>query len=158
VESEHPNVFAAGFEYDATDPDGYRSGFVNVGRLAGGTDNNVKLFELPSGQHLCPYHYEYEEEWLLVLEGSVLLRTAEGTERLARGALVCFPKGPAGVHQVTAGDETARVLMFSSAHEPSVSVYPDSGKVGVWPGNPDDDLMLRRADGQVPYFDGEPLD
>jgi hypothetical protein len=52
-------------------------------------------------------------------------------------------------------DEVARVLMFSSAREPAVAVHPDSGKIGVWPGNSDDELMVRRADGGVPYFDGE---
>jgi hypothetical protein len=25
----------------------------------------------------------------------------------------------------------------------------------VWPGNPDDEVMLHRADGAVGYFDGE---
>jgi hypothetical protein len=48
--------------------------------------------------------------------------------------------------------------MFSSAREPAVAVYPDSDKVGVWPGNSDDELMVRRSDGDVPYFDGEPAD
>lgn len=47
------------------------------------------------------------------------------------------------------------MLMFSSAREPAVAVYPDSGKIGVWPGNSVDELMVRRADGGVPYFDGE---
>jgi hypothetical protein len=45
--------------------------------------------------------------------------------------------------------------MFSSAREPSVAVYPDSDKIGVWTGNPDDDVMLRRSDAGIPYFDGE---
>jgi hypothetical protein len=47
------------------------------------------------------------------------------------------------------------VLMFSSAQEPQVAVYPDSDKIGVWPGTDDDSLMLRRADGRVDYYDGE---
>jgi uncharacterized cupin superfamily protein len=158
VERQRPNVFAAEFEYDPGDPDGYHSGVINVGRLAGGTAQNVKLFELPVGQSVCPYHYEYEEEWLLILEGEVELRTPAGIEPLARGALVRFASGPEGAHKVTARAQTARVLMFSSAREPAVAVYPDSSKVGVWPGNPDDELMLRRADGKRPYFDGEPLD
>ena len=45
--------------------------------------------------------------------------------------------------------------MFSSAREPAVAVYPDSDKIGVWPGNDDDRVMLRRADGNVEYYDGE---
>jgi hypothetical protein len=45
--------------------------------------------------------------------------------------------------------------MFSSSREPAVAVYPDSDKIGVWPGGDEDKVMLRRADGQVPYYDGE---
>ncbi len=45
--------------------------------------------------------------------------------------------------------------MFSSAREPSVAVYPDSDKIGVWPGNEADKVMLHRADGNVDYYDGE---
>ena len=45
--------------------------------------------------------------------------------------------------------------MFSSAREPAVAVYPDSDKIGVWPGNPEDKVMLRREDGQREYYDRE---
>jgi hypothetical protein len=45
--------------------------------------------------------------------------------------------------------------MFSSAHEPAVAVYPDSDKIGVWPGRDQDVVMLRRAGGHVDYYDGE---
>jgi hypothetical protein len=33
--------------------------------------------------------------------------------------------------------------------------YPDSDKIGVWPGNAHDDVILHRADGRVGYWDGE---
>jgi uncharacterized cupin superfamily protein len=150
------NVFTTGFEYDGEDPEGYRSGVAHIGRQAGGTENVVKLFEIPPGQNVCPYHYEYVEEWLLVLEGDVMLRTPDGERPLGRGAVVCFPAGPAGAHKLRNDAESAaRVLMFSSAREPSVAVYPDSDKLGVWTGNDADELMLRRADGAVEYYDGE---
>jgi uncharacterized cupin superfamily protein len=151
-----PNVLTAAFEYDDTDPEGFRAGTSRVGEAAGGRENAVKLFEVPPGQSLCPYHYEYVEEWLLVLAGEVELRTPDGTEFLSAGALVCFPAGPQGAHKVgNRGSNPARVLMFSSAREPGVAVYPDSDKIGVWPGRDEDTLMLRRADGQVGYWDGE---
>jgi uncharacterized cupin superfamily protein len=151
-----PNIFTAEFVYDDDDPDGYHCGTAAVGRLAGGRDNVVKAFELPPGQSVCPYHYEYEEEWLLVLDGGVQLRTPEGERPLRRGDLVCFPPGPAGAHQVSNREQaTARLLMFSSAREPAVAVYPDSDKIGVWPGNDADRVMLRRVDGRVDYYDGE---
>jgi uncharacterized cupin superfamily protein len=152
----HPNIYTPDFEYDPEDPPGYRGGVVRVGREAGGTDLSVRLFELPAGEALCPYHYEYEEEWLVLLEGELDLRTPTGTERLARGAVARFARGPDGAHKTTnPGPETARFIMFSSAREPSVAVYPDSDKIGVWPGNEADDVMLRRVDGQRPYYDGE---
>jgi uncharacterized cupin superfamily protein len=150
------NVFEDEFEYDKTDPDGYRVAMARVGARAGGEDLAVKAFVLAPGESICPYHYEYEEEWLLVLEGEVLVRTPTGEQTLLRGDLACFAKGPDGAHKVgNQGELQARVLMFSSAHEPAVAVYPDSDKIGVWPGNDADKLMLRRADGQVDYYDGE---
>jgi uncharacterized cupin superfamily protein len=150
------NIFNAEMEYDDDDPAGYKSAAANVGKLAGGKELAVKLFELPAGQSLCPYHYEYVEEWLLVLEGDVTVRVPDRVERLPRGGLMCFEAGPGGAHKVTnTADQTARVLMFSSGREPAVAVYPDSDKIGVWSGNPDDKVMLKRADGQVDYWEGE---
>ena len=153
----YPNVFESLFEYDESDPGGYRTGVCRVGEVAGGIENVVKLFEVPPGESLCPYHYEYVEEWMLVIDGPVELRGPDGWETIVRGSLVCFPRGPRGAHKVSnAGQSSAHVLMWSSSQEPAVSVYPDSGKIGVWPGNPDDTVMLQRADGNVDYFDGEP--
>jgi uncharacterized cupin superfamily protein len=150
------NVFSVGFDYDETDPDGYHSGLANVSQAVGGKLLAVKVYELPAGESVCPYHYEYEEEWLLILRGTVVVRLPMDEEELAQGELVCFPPGPAGAHKVTnRGEAVARVMMFSSAREPAVTVYPDSDKIGVWPGSPDDKVMLRRADGNVDYWDGE---
>ena len=151
-----PNLETAEISYSDDDPPGYRAGHVNLARLAGAKDLAVKLYEIPPGEALCPYHYEYEEEWLIVLEGTIELRTPTGTEELPPGGVACFPPGPDGAHKTTnRGDVTARLIMFSSAREPAVAVYPDSDKIGVWPPNRDDEVMLRRADGHVDYYDGE---
>ena len=149
-----PNVYEQHFEYDDTDPPGYRCGVSRVSRAAGGKDQVIKEFLIPPGETLCPYHYEYEEEWLLVLEGTATVRTPDGEHVAPRGALMCFPAGPTGAHKVAnGGDETVLALMWSSAREPSVSVYPDSDKMGVWAG--EDHVLLRRSDGHVDYYDGE---
>lgn len=150
------NVFEDEYEYDDTDPPGYRAAMARVGQTAGGEEIAVKAFELPPGESVCPYHYEYVEEWLLVLDGAVLVRMPDGEHRLARGDLVCFAAGAEGAHKVSNRGETpARIVMLSSAREPAVAVYPDSDKIGVWPGEAADNVMLRRADGHVEYYDGE---
>lgn len=151
-----PNVFDAEFEFDPDDPPGYRAGIARVGKQAEGREQAVKLFEIPPHESLCPYHYEYVEEWLLVLEGDVQLRTPKGVEALTRGDLVAFPPGPDGAHKLTnPGGPNAVVLMWSSAQEPAVAVYPDSDKIGVWVPGEADNVILRREDGARDYYDGE---
>ncbi len=35
----------------------------------------MSLYELPPGQAVCPYHYEYaDEEWAMALDGHLTLR------------------------------------------------------------------------------------
>jgi len=81
-----------------------------------------------------PYHYEYVEEWLLVVDGAVVVRVPDGELELDRGDILRFPPGPDGAHKImNRGDGPARVLLFSRAAVPSVSVYPDSDTIGVWP-------------------------
>jgi uncharacterized cupin superfamily protein len=150
------NVLGPSFAYDDTDPAGYRAGIAHLDKAVGGEALAVKAFELPPGQSVCPYHYEYEEEWLLVLEGVVLIRTPTGERELVAGEITCFAPGPSGAHKVSnLAEQPARIVMFSSAREPAVTVYPDSDKIGVWPGRDEDRVMLRRKDGQVGYYDGE---
>jgi uncharacterized cupin superfamily protein len=150
------NFLTGEMEYDSSDPEGYRSGRIHVTKAIGAQALAVKAFEIPAGENLCPYHYEYEEEWLLVLEGAVQVRTPAGGQELTAGEIACFAPGPSGAHKVSnRTEQPARVVMFSSAREPAVAVYPDSDKIGVWPGRDEDRVMLRRGDGQVGYYDGE---
>ena len=45
--------------------------------------------------------------------------------------------------------------MLSTKQPLGIAVYPDSDKIGVYPPNPDDKLMVRREDGQRDYWDRE---
>ena len=131
-------------------------GRIDVGEATGSTEMLMFIYDLAPGQGSSPYHYEYDEEWLLVLTGRPVLRDPDGEHELEPGDVVCFPVGPTGAHQVfNRESEPLRIAMLSTKNEPAVAVYPDSDKVGVWPGNPDDNLMLRRSDGAVDYYDGE---
>ncbi len=46
------------------------------------------------------------------------------------------------------------MLMWSTVVVPTATVYPDSGKVGIWTGRREDDVMVRRSS-HVDYYDGE---
>ena len=147
------------FRYEPSDPEGFRSGMYRVGSQVGARRTGMSVYELPPGQSVCPYHYEYgEEEWLLVLQGRPTLRHPEGTDALEPWDLVCFPSGPEGAHGVrNETGETVRVLMFSTVTHPAATVYPDSGKVGIWTGNDEDDLLAPKT-AAVGYYHGEVAD
>ena len=137
--------------FDAENP----GGRIDVARAVGSAATLMFIYDLPPGRASSPYHYEYDEEWLLVVDGTVTVREPAGERTLKRGDLVCFPAGPSGAHRVmNRSTEPARTLLFSSSRAPAVSVYPDSGTIGVWPGNEADDLVFRR-DTAVPWSYGE---
>ena len=133
-------------------PEGYRRRLARVGPLLGAERLGATVYELDAGQSICPYHYEHgREEWLIVLTGSPLVRTPDGEQRLQPGDVACYPDGPGGAHKITnVAAEPLRVLMISTMSEPSLGVYPDSGKIGVWPGG-----RIFRLTDEVDYFLGE---
>jgi uncharacterized cupin superfamily protein len=151
------NIADPEFTFDPGDPEGFRSGLFRFGKLIGMRKLGASVYELRPGQSICPYHYEYgEEEALLVLDGRPTLRHPGGTEVLEPWDAVAFPEGPEGAHAVRNDTtEMVRVLMFSTIALPGATVYPDSDKVGVWTGNPDDDVLVHRTS-RVDYFHGEP--
>ena len=135
----------------ASERDGYRYGVTRVGDRLGGTQIGGSVYQLAAGEKTFPYHFHHGvEEWLLVLDGRPTVRTPEGERELRRGDVVCFPSGAEGAHAVTG---PGRVLVLSANRSPSISVYPDSDKLGTRPGG-DDHLNFRRSDA-VDYWDGE---
>jgi uncharacterized cupin superfamily protein len=112
------------------------TGRLDIAGALGSVETAMYLYDVEPGESL-PYHYEYVDEWLLVVDGTVAVRTPDGEHALHRGDLVRFPAGPEGAHQVmNRSDTKARVLLFSKAALPAISVYPDTDTIGVWP---DDD-------------------
>ncbi len=146
------NLFSLSLGIDEGDPEGFRASSARVGPLIGAAALGLSVYELPPGDSICPYHYELtEEEWLIVLTGTPTLRTPEGERELSPWDTVCFPAGEEGAHKVTNRTaEPLRVALLSTKSEVGVSVYPDSGKVGVWPPG----KLFRLADA-VDYWDGE---
>jgi uncharacterized cupin superfamily protein len=150
------NLFEVPLARDDGDPDGYRSSYARIAPLIQASALGMSVYELPPGQSICPYHFEYpEEEWLIVLDGRPTLRHPEGEDELAAWDVVVFPSGPAGAHKVTnATEEQVLVAMLSTRYKTAAVVYPDSDKVGVWSGDGEVAHFFRRGDA-VDYWDGE---
>lgn len=151
------NVFDAQVAYDPSDPEPYTGGMHRFGPEIGASRLGATLYELPPGTSLCPYHYESEEEWVLVLQGRLTVRHPEGEDVLEPGDITAFPVGPAGAHKTTNnGDETVRMVMFANSDPIGYCVYPDSNKVSHWSDSPnrEDDVLVRRGE-RLDYYDGE---
>jgi uncharacterized cupin superfamily protein len=102
-----------------------------VARELGAVLTGLAVYELEPGQATWPYHFELaEEEWLLVIQGELTVRTPTGERQLRSGDVACFPPGAAGAHAVrNASGATARFAMPSSvARHADGCVYPESGK------------------------------
>lgn len=109
-----------------------------LGAAAGGSELGCSLYELPAGEESWPYHYHTaNEEALFVLEGEGRIRLAGDSHELAAGDYVALPAAEEGGHRVV-NDSSGplRYLLVSTMHEPDVTVYPDSGKIGVFVGAP----------------------
>jgi uncharacterized cupin superfamily protein len=83
------------------------------------------------------YHLHHgNEEWALVLDGTLTVRTPNGERRLSPGDVAVFPRGAEGAHALSnTSDRVCRFAVFSSMRHPDVIEYPDSGVVGAIAGD-----------------------
>jgi uncharacterized cupin superfamily protein len=153
---ERFNLNTATTELDGTEREDYFSRGNRFGKQIGAERIGGTVYDLPPGESICPYHWEYDEEWLFVLTGKPVVRHPEGETRLDPGDVVCFPSGRAGAHKVTNPADAStesRVMMISTLSDPAVAYYPDSDKVGVFT---DDMRLLVPRESGVDYWHGEP--
>ena len=116
-------------------PPGHDFAGTPLGRRFGAVATGMGVYELAPDNALWPYHFEVaEEEWLIVIEGELTLRTPDGEAVLRAGDVACFPAGAAGAHAVrNHTDAPARFAMPSTrARYGGATVYPDSGKIRVY--------------------------
>ena len=63
-------------------------GRLDVAQVLGSSALMMFVYDLDPGHSSSPYHYEYEEEWLLVVDGTLIVRAPDGEHTLERGDLV----------------------------------------------------------------------
>jgi len=113
------------------------------------TQLGVNLTTLPAGKESSMRHFHTrEDEFIFVLEGTVVLRTNQGEQVLTAGTCAGFPAGVRDGHQlVNRSDQPARYLEISN-HDPD-----DEAEYA------EDDLACRKvADGTYVFSrkDGTP--
>jgi uncharacterized cupin superfamily protein len=132
-----------------------------LGELAGAEHLGLTVYELAPGQGMHFHYHLQREELLVVLEGTLAVRTAAGWQDIDEGEVVAFPRGERGAHGYeNRGAEPIRLLMFSEQNAPNVSVYPDSNEVGIYdvapPGERRFGALLRLSDAVSGYGGGAP--
>jgi uncharacterized cupin superfamily protein len=106
---------------------------VRLAEHAGAENLGASLYELQPGDEMVFHYHVQREELLIVLDGRPSLRTADGWEELPEGEVVAFPRGESGAHGYRNDtDEPIRLLMVSEMNGPNISVYPDTGQIGVF--------------------------
>ena len=104
-----------------------------VGETAGAEELGASVYRLQPGEEMVFHYHVQREELLIVLEGRLSLRTADGLEELPEGEVVAFPRGESGAHGYRNDTDSAvRVLMVSEMNGPNISVYPDQNRVAIF--------------------------
>jgi uncharacterized cupin superfamily protein len=124
----HANLFERDwdFEYGGV-------GMTAVGRRAGAELLGATVYELEPGSRWADLHAHHaNEELILVLDGTPILRTLEGERELATGEVVACRRGRPGAHCLeNRSDKTARVLLVSTMNMPDVVEYLERDDVFV---------------------------
>jgi len=88
------------------------------------------VYELERGNFMIFHFHHGSEELLLVLRGRPTLRTNAGERQLEEGAVVHFPTGPDGAHEIRNDtNEAIRYVVAGTRPSPEVVEYPDLGQL-----------------------------
>lgn len=128
------NLFKPKWDAEVANASGEILRAVRLGAHAGARCLAANLYEMESGVEVSPLHCHHaNEELLLVLSGTPTLRRGVGQEEtLEPGAVVAFPVGPEGAHQVVNRSRAmARVLIVATAALPEVAEQPEEGRLAI---------------------------
>ncbi|MEM8787951.1 MAG: cupin domain-containing protein [Pseudomonadota bacterium] len=126
----------------------------------------VMYIQVDPGKRGFPFHNHLgNDEMFVILEGEGIYRFGDQEHPVKAGDVCGAPRGgPETAHQIiNTGDKPLKYLGISTANDPDICEYPDSGKfaaIGIAPGTSFMDAHLRvvakREDGRD-YWEGEAL-
>src|ERR671931_2480345 len=86
------NIYTA----ELSDEGRYRR--ARLGARAGAEHLGLTVYDLAPGQGMDFHYHLQREELLVMLEGTVAVRTGDGWEDVPQGSVVAFPRGERGAH------------------------------------------------------------
>ena len=135
-----------------------------VGAKTGAKKLGYNITVLPPGKRPFPYHaHRGHEEMFFILEGRGTIRIDGESHPVREGDFVSLPPGRESAHQMI-NDSSAplRYLAVSTMEIPEVVEYPESGKLGVFAGEPpgrsvskDSIRHFTMVEDGVEYWEGE---
>lgn len=142
------------FKEDQNKIDNYRL-FTASPRLASVVKSRNLIFDLRllnPGQFSFPYHFHKNaEELMMIISGSMTMRSPKGFEILNKGDIVFIEMGETGAHQFfNHTTEPCTYLDIRTLIGMDVVEYPDSDKINVLPEN---EVFEKRS--KAGYFKGE---
>ncbi len=123
-----------------------------LGTLSGASHFSFDMRKLEPDMFSFPYHsHRNSEELMMLLSGSMTLRTPDGLTVLESGDLVFFETGDTGAHQFyNQGAIACEYLDIRSTIGMDVVDYPDSGKINILPAR-----EIYETNSRVSYTKGE---
>jgi uncharacterized cupin superfamily protein len=108
--------------------------------------------KLDPDKYSYPYHYHHNaEELLIIMEGSVTLRTSTGLEVVNKGDILFFEKGDTSEHQLyNHTSEPCIYFDLRTNNEFDVAEFTDSNKMIFGPA-----MEITEKGTKVDYFKGE---
>ena len=142
------------FKADINKIDNFRL-FTASPRLSTTANSKNLIFDLRllnPGQFSFPYHFHRNaEELMMVISGSMTLRTPGGLEIVTKGDIVFIEMGETGAHQFyNHTTEPCSYLDVRTLYGIDVVEYPDSGKINIIP-----TIEVFEKKSRVDYFKGE---
>lgn len=110
------------------------------------------LRKLDSGKYSFPYHFHRNaEELIMIISGSMTIRTPKGFEIVKKGQIVFFEIGDTSAHQFYNHENVPCVYLdIRTTVGIDICEYPDSGKINISPFG-----EIFEKDTQVDYNKGE---
>ena len=109
--------------------------FPRLTKIANSKHFVFDLRKLDSGKYSFPYHFHRNaEELIMIISGSMTIRTPKGFEIAKKGQIVFFEMGETSAHQFFNHDTVpCEYLDIRTTVGIDVCEYPDSGKINISP-------------------------